>query len=344
MLVCGADGSFFGSVSVEHSGSASPTAIRAPVSVWTVSPHAGAGTVGCRPRRRRPGRAAAWPHTGAWEVHGSIWTKWNALGREAGVLGCPTADERPTSDGVGRFSTFSKGGKASGIYYVYDIGAYAVQGAIHTRYLELGGPKEIGHPVADEKATTPKAGAFQRFRFRDEETHSSAICWSKATGAWPVRNAILSTWQSLKSENGSLGFPVSGEYQVTGGVRADFENGCIRWNRASGTTTEHKPDDRTAHLRTDLAGDVNGDGRTDMITVHDYGAASTGIHVLTAEADGGVRRRRSGRAPGAASTRPWPSGPPATPTATGSPTSPPSTGTRTARSPCGRSSPRRTAA
>ncbi|MFC9886126.1 FG-GAP-like repeat-containing protein [Streptomyces pilosus] len=235
-------------------------------------------------------RSIHWsPDTGAWEVHGSIWTKWNALGREAGVLGYPTSDERPTSDGVGRFSTFSKGGKGSGIYYVYGIGAYAVQGGIYSRYLELGGPKEIGYPIADEKATTPKAGAFQRFRFRDEEAHSSAIYWSKATGAWPVHNAILSKWESLKSENGSLGFPVSGEYQVTGGARTDFENGYVRWNRTSGTTTEHKPDDRTAHLRTDLSGDVNGDGRTDMITVYDYGNASTGIHVLTAESDGGVR-------------------------------------------------------
>ncbi|MFE4047800.1 FG-GAP-like repeat-containing protein [Streptomyces sp. YIM B13518] len=258
--------------------------------VVTASDKIGRYTLFQAPGTTADNRSIHWsPDTGAWEVHGSIWTKWNALGREAGVLGYPTSDERPTSDGVGRFNTFSKGGKGSGIYYVYGIGAYAVQGGIYSRYLELGGPKEIGYPIADEKATTPKAGAFQRFRFRDEETHSSAIYWSKATGAWPVHNAIMRKWTELTSENSWLGFPTSEEYQVTGGIRTDFENGYVRWNRTSGTTTEHKPDDRTAHLRTDLSGDVNGDGRTDMITVYDYGNASTGIHVLTAEADGGVR-------------------------------------------------------
>ncbi|GGR18474.1 FG-GAP-like repeat-containing protein [Streptomyces aurantiogriseus] len=235
-------------------------------------------------------RSIYWsPDTGAWEVHGSIWATWTEMGRESGVLGYPTSDERPTSDGVGRFSTFSKAGRASAIYYSSGIGAHAVRGAIYSRYLALGGPRRVGYPMDDEQATTPKAGTYQRFRFRDEETYSTSIYWSKATGAWPVHNAIMRKWIELKSENGWLGFPTSGEYQVAGGVRADFENGYIRWNRTSGTTTEHKPDDRTAHLRTDLAGDVNGDGRTDMITVYDYGNASTGIHVLTTDADGGVR-------------------------------------------------------
>ncbi|GAA4905986.1 FG-GAP-like repeat-containing protein [Streptomyces coeruleoprunus] len=235
-------------------------------------------------------RSIYWsPDTGAWEVHGSIWAKWTEMGREGGILGYPTSDERPTSDGVGRFNTFSKAGKGSGIFYAPGIGAHEVHGAIYSRYLALGGPRRIGYPIDDEKATTPKAGAYQRFRFRDEETYNTSIYWSKATGAWPVHNAIMAKWTELKSENSWLGFPTSGEYQVTGGVRADFENGYVRWNRASGTTTEHKPDDRTAHLRTDLAGDVNGDGRTDMITVYNYGNATTGIHVLTADTDGGVR-------------------------------------------------------
>ncbi|MBD0838877.1 FG-GAP-like repeat-containing protein [Streptomyces sp. TRM68416] len=238
-------------------------------------------------------RSIYWsPETGAWEVHGSIWAKWTEMGREGGVLGYPTSDERPTSDGVGRFNTFSKAGRGSGIYYAPGIGAHEVHGSVYQRYLELGGPARIGYPVTDELATKPKAGAYQQFRHRDETEHSSAIYWSKATGAWPVHNAIMRKWESLKPENGWLGFPTSYEYEVTGGVRADFENGYVRWNRTSGTTVEHKPEDRTAHLRTDLAGDVDGDGRTDMITVYDYGNASTGIHVLTADEDGGVRPPR----------------------------------------------------
>ncbi len=235
-------------------------------------------------------RSIYWsPDTGAWEVHGSIWVKWNELGRERGILGYPTSDERPTSDGVGRFNTFSKAGRGSGIYYAHGIGAHEVRGEIYQRYTALGGPARIGYPENAEKATAPKAGTYQRFRHRGESEYSSSIYWSKSTGAWPVHNAIMRKWIALKSENSWLGFPTSSEYLVTGGVRADFENGYVRWNRTSGTTVEHKPDDRTAHLRTDLAGDVDGDGRTDMITVYDYGNASTGIHVLAADEDGGVR-------------------------------------------------------
>lgn len=242
------------------------------------------------PKTTTANRSIYWsPDTGAWEVHGSIWVKWTELGREGGLLGYPTADERPTSDGVGRFNTFSKAGRPSAIYYTQPIGAHEVHGAIYAKYRQLGGPRFMGYPTGDEKATTPKAGAYQRFQFRDEDTYSSSIYWSKQTGAWPVHNAIQSKWISLKSENSWLGFPTSGEYEVTGGVRADFENGYIRWNRTSGVTTEHKPDDRTAHLRTDLSGDVNGDGRSDMITVYNYGNSSTAIHVLDAESDGGFR-------------------------------------------------------
>ncbi|MFJ8646224.1 FG-GAP-like repeat-containing protein [Streptomyces sp. NPDC093546] len=233
-------------------------------------------------------RSIFWsPDTGAWSVHGSIWVKWNEMGRDTSVLGYPTSDERPTSDGVGRVTTFSKGGRTGAIYYAQGIGAFSIHGSVYTKYLELGATAALGYPTTDVRATNPKAGSFQRYRFRHETADSSSIYWSSATGAWPVSGQIRTKWISLESENSWLGFPTSDEYEVTGGTRTDFESGYVRWNRASDIATEHKPNAMTSGLRTELAGDVNGDGRSDMITIYNYGGATTGIHVLPATPAGG---------------------------------------------------------
>ncbi|MFI9171523.1 FG-GAP-like repeat-containing protein [Streptomyces lincolnensis] len=242
---------------------------------------------------RAPGTTAVnrsiyWsPDTGAWPVSGSIRTKWIALGSESGILGYPASDERATGDGEGRVTHFRKAGRPSAVYWHTDIGAFEIHGHIYAKYKELGGPAYMGYPMTDEKKTSPKAGAYQRFRFPGQQDYTSSMVSSSTTGAWPVRGGIQDRWNALDAENGWLGFPTSAEYEVAGGKRADFENGYIRWNRTSGVTKEHKPEDRTAHLRTDLSGDVNGDGRTDMITVYNYENASTGIHVSTAIAGGG---------------------------------------------------------
>ncbi|MER6994592.1 FG-GAP-like repeat-containing protein [Streptomyces sp. NPDC000410] len=233
-------------------------------------------------------RSIYWsPDTGAWSVVGSIWTKWTAMGRESGALGYPTSDERPTSDGVGRVTAFSKGGKAGAIYFASGIGAFSTQGAVYAKYLELNGPRTLGYPTNDVTATSPKAGSYQRYRFRHEAADSSSIYWSSATGAWPVSNEIRAKWNSLQSENSWLGFPVSVEYDVAGGTRTDFEGGYVRLYTASGIATEHKSADKTESLRRELSGDVNGDGRSDMITVYNYGGATTGFHLLEGNAEGG---------------------------------------------------------
>ncbi|MEV7612389.1 FG-GAP-like repeat-containing protein [Streptomyces sp. NPDC089799] len=227
------------------------------------------------------------PSTGAWLVQGAIRTKWIALGAEKSLLGYPTSDEGKTFDEVGRFSTFNGSGGAGAIYWTSDFGAWEVNGGIYRRYLEMGGPSRLGYPTNDETRHTDNIGRYNHFRKRGQTADSASIYWTSATGAHPVYGAIRTKWIALGAEKSFLGYPKSDEYEVAAGVRADFAGGYIRYNRTTGVALEHRPADRTAHLRTDLAGDFNGDGRSDMATVYDYDDSSSALWVLNARGDGG---------------------------------------------------------
>ncbi|QES46917.1 hypothetical protein DEJ50_02695 [Streptomyces venezuelae] len=233
-------------------------------------------------------RAIYWsPQTGAAAIGGAIYGRWSALAREGGILGYPTSDERRTGDGVGWFATFSKAGKQSAIYYAPETGTYELVGAIYARYKEMNGTAVLGYPVMSETATDPIGGKYVNFRKRNQTATYGAIFWSPATGAWPVWGSIYTKWSALSREKGAMGYPLSSEYAVYGGVRTDFQKGYIRHNSTTGGTVEHDFDDRTAHLRTDMSGDVNGDGRTDMITAYNYESATSALYIAPGNAQGG---------------------------------------------------------
>ncbi|MCB5179389.1 FG-GAP-like repeat-containing protein [Streptomyces antimicrobicus] len=239
-------------------------------------------------------RSIYWtPDTGAWSIQGGIRDKWSSMMRESGVLGYPTSDEQRTPDGGGFFSTFSKNGSAGAIYWNGEVGAHPVRGWIYGSYLKHGGLTRFGYPSGSENPTSPKTGEWQGFRFRGSTADNTTIFSSGATGAWPVSNANRDKYAAEGWENSWLGFPKSAEYNAGAAyIRSDFENGYIKWNRYSYTTTSHKPDDGTTHLRTDLGGDVNGDGRSDLITAYNYGNSTTGLHVFDAKPDGGLSEPR----------------------------------------------------
>lgn len=220
---------------------------------------------------------------------GAIRTKWNALGAEKGILGYPTSDESGTFDG-GRFNTFysTVGGKG-GIFYSKETGAWSVHGSIFTKYVSLGGPAgPIGYPVTDEtNVGDGKVARFNNFRKRTDTADTASVYWSSGNGAWSVFGSIRKKWLELGGDKSALGYPTSDEYEVAGGPREDFQKGYIRHNSTTGSTVEHQPADRTAHLRTDLSGDFNGDGRTDLATVYDYGDNTTALWVLNALPTGG---------------------------------------------------------
>ncbi|MER5931555.1 FG-GAP-like repeat-containing protein [Streptomyces sp. NPDC002054] len=243
---------------------------------------------------RGPGRTSDnisiyWhPSTGAWSVENGIRAKWFSLGAEKGFLGYPTSDESTTFDQVGAYTTFTGSGGNGAIYYSPEFGSWSIHGGIYKKYLETGGPSGyLGYPTTDETNHTDGKGRYNHFRKRGQTADTGSIYWTYANGPWPVHGSIRTKWIALGATASHLGYPLSGEYEVYGGPREDFENGYIRHNRTNGITLDHKPADRTAHLRTDLAGDFNGDGRDDMATVYDHGNQTTALYSLLARPDGG---------------------------------------------------------
>lgn len=171
--------------------------------------------------------------TGARAVHGGIASKYHGLGGAAGVLGFATTDEQGTPDGVGRYNHFDAGSGGS-IYWTPATGAWSIHGAIRQRWAALGwerGP--LGYPVTDERTTADGVGRYNHF----SRGSGGSIYWSPSTGAHEVMGAIRARWASLGWERGRLGYPVSGEYAISGGRRGDFQHGSIIWSRSTGATT-----------------------------------------------------------------------------------------------------------
>ena len=54
---------------------------------------------------------------------------------------------------------------------------------------------------------------------------------------WGVKGCIFAKYQSLGETSSGLGYPTSGEYGVSGGIRQDFQYGYILW--ANGVATPY---------------------------------------------------------------------------------------------------------
>jgi PKD repeat protein len=111
------------------------------------------------------------PSGGAHEVHGGIAMTWSSLRGLDGPLGYPTTDELGTSDGIGRYNRFSRGG---GVYWTASTGAYAVYGGIGLRWDALGSERSyLGYPRSNEYDV---AGG------RRQDFQSGYITWNATTG------------------------------------------------------------------------------------------------------------------------------------------------------------------
>jgi glucose/arabinose dehydrogenase len=168
--------------------------------------------------------------TGAHEVYGSIRTTWTVLGRERSYVGYPTTGELGTADGTGRANFFQRGA----IYWSLATGAHEVQGAIYGRWAALGYQASyLGYPTSGELNTadgTGKASFFQR----------GAIYWSPGTGAWEIQGSIYGRWAALGYQASYLGYPTSGEFDIPGGRRSNFQHGFITWNATTGQTIDRR--------------------------------------------------------------------------------------------------------
>lgn len=178
--------------------------------------------------RSYAGGAIYWsPASGAYEVHGGILGRWAGLGRERGPLAYPVTDELPTPDRLGRYNHFQGGS----IYWTPWTGAQEVRGGIRWRWAVMGWERSpLGYPMTNELGTPDGVGRFNHFQ------HGS-VYWTPSTGAQEVRGAIRARWASLGWERSGLRYPISGEYDVPGGRRSDFQGGAIVWDASTGATT-----------------------------------------------------------------------------------------------------------
>lgn len=106
--------------------------------------------------------------------------------------------------------------------------ADCVYGSIGERYRALGAEHGVLGPVVRcESHTRPRAGRYNDFA-------GGGIYWSPVTGAWEVHGAILGLWNRAGRENGWLGFPLSGENPIRGGVFQRFEGAHVYWSPDTG--------------------------------------------------------------------------------------------------------------
>lgn len=157
------------------------------------------------------------PQTGAHAIRGAILDEWARQGWEGGPLGYPVLDEVATPNKPGVVQGFEIGA----MYWSEPTGAHSVQGMIMGKYGELGYENGwLGFPKTGE-IPVKDGGRFNEFE-------GGNIYWSPLTGAWPVRNGpIFDAWKDAGYENGRLGFPISDEFPIAGGVQQNFQGGFV---------------------------------------------------------------------------------------------------------------------
>jgi uncharacterized protein with LGFP repeats len=117
------------------------------------------------------------------------------------------------------------------VIYSAASGAQNVRGSIRNRWAALGSERgPLGYPVTSDARTGDGVGWYNHFQ-------GGTIIYSAASGTHDVRGAIRNRWASLGSERGALGYPISDEYDVSGGKRNDFQRGSITWDARTGMTT-----------------------------------------------------------------------------------------------------------
>ncbi|GGC64737.1 N-acetylmuramoyl-L-alanine amidase [Hoyosella rhizosphaerae] len=102
-----------------------------------------------------------------------------------------------------------------------------VDEAVAQRWYTLGGTEGVLGNIVEPIQTINDAVRFARF-------DNGTIYWSPSTGARGIWGAIGEEWLTMGAENGPLGMPVNEEYSVPEGIRADFQNGYILFDTATG--------------------------------------------------------------------------------------------------------------
>ncbi|MDR0959073.1 MAG: leucine-rich repeat domain-containing protein [Propionibacteriaceae bacterium] len=162
------------------------------------------------------------PYYGAIHTQGAIRWLYSSLGGASGFLGFPTSGENVYTRGHEGVSQSFLGGV---IYWSEASGAHTVHGGIRTRFDALSGVfGYLGFPTSQEIGAA-KGGAFQHYQ-------GGTIYWSEATGSQAVHGAIGGLYARRGGPASSLGYPVTEEIAMNGGVYQRFQGGTISWTPA----------------------------------------------------------------------------------------------------------------
>jgi uncharacterized protein with LGFP repeats len=163
------------------------------------------------------------PATGAQTiVPGPVQQVWQGSGYEGGTLGYPTGKQECNTRTTECTQTFQSGTAA----WSNINGGWTVPGATTAAWR----PAEVGYPVSAQVCGLRAGGCFQNFQ-------QGVIMYAPASGAFPLSGATLHDWQQSGFENGSLGYPVSGQncQLKNDGCFQNFEKASVLSSPATGT-------------------------------------------------------------------------------------------------------------
>ncbi|MGY1858396.1 LGFP repeat-containing protein [Modestobacter sp. SYSU DS0290] len=167
------------------------------------------------------------PSTGAHALSGGVLGAWQALGREAGPLGQPTAEMACGLTDGGCAQQFAGGVVA----WSPSTGPHAISGAVLNTWRSLDAERGLlGYPTGDMFCGITAGGCGQFFR-------GGVVYWSPATGAHVVSGGILDTWRARGWEGGALGYPIAARVAVPEGWQQRFEHATLTWDTSTGTVT-----------------------------------------------------------------------------------------------------------
>ncbi|MGW0040948.1 N-acetylmuramoyl-L-alanine amidase [Rhodococcus sp. NPDC003348] len=116
-------------------------------------------------------------------------------------------------------------------------------GALVTEILKLTDQSPIAQKWIAEGGDTGRLGAALTGELPAKAGNllvkfaNGVISTSPNGGVWTVLGKIYETWQQSGLDAGSLGLPISDEYSVPDGKRADFEQGSLIFNEVTGVVT-----------------------------------------------------------------------------------------------------------
>jgi len=186
---------------------------------------------------------------------GSIWQKYISLRGAEGPLGYPTSDEIPVTASTGTqgvYQEFKDGRLTWHRNGAFPNKTFATYGAILAKYKAIGGPSHpIGLPIADEgealRSPFGTTGTYSRFERGTINWHRDG---SRAKQTFFVMGGIFEKYKAMGYSSSWLGFPISDEYDVTGGARSDFEGGNISWTPQGGMVVQ--PNDKPSPITDEI--------------------------------------------------------------------------------------------